>query len=123
MAKFVLDPEEELLRGLTPAQVRAIRRLYEGDCDLNAGELARVAAGFREAAKRCDVLAVEKANVKKGKSRLILGALFTHRPAHETDRLQGDAIRKQYPKAKHPELYGVTQHKETVDIKVGTVGG
>ena len=39
MAKFVLNPEEELLRGLRPAQVRAIRRLWEGLTDLNAGEL------------------------------------------------------------------------------------
>ena len=121
MAKFVLNPEEALLRGLTPAQVRAIRRLHEGDCDLNAGELARVAAGLREEAKLIEAKGVKKARVKKGKQRLISGTLFTHKPAHETERLKGDVIRLKYPKAKHPELYGVTQHKEAVDIKVGPV--
>ena len=121
MAKFVLDPEEELLRGLTPAQVRAVRRIYEGQSDLDAGGLARFAAGCREVAKLCDTLAVGKAKVKKGKQRLILGVLFKHVAAHETERLKGDVVRLKYPKARHPALYGVTQHKETVDIKVGPV--
>ena len=121
MAKFVLNPEEELLRGLTPAQVRAIRRIYEGQSDLDAGGLARFAAGCREVAKLCDTLAIGKVRLRKGKQRLILGVLFEHKLAHESERLKGDVVRLKYPKVKHPELYGITQHKEAVDIKVGPV--
>ena len=82
-----------------------------------------IAAGLREAAKLCDTLAVGKAKVKKGKQRLILGVLFKRVAAHETERLKGEVVRLKFPKAKHPELYGITQHKETVEIKVGPVGG
>ena len=123
MPKWVLNPEEEMLRGLRPAQVRAVRALYEGECDLDAGEMARVAEGLRQAAKLIDNKAVDKARVRKGKQKLISGVLFKNVPAHQTDRTKGDVIREKYPKDKFPELYGTTNHKETVEIKVGPIQG
>ena len=119
MPKFVLNPEEEMLRGLKPAQVRAIRRLWEGLTDLDAGQLCRVAEGMRQGAKLIDAHALTKVRLRKGQQRIISGTTFTHEPAHEVERLKGEVVREKYPKAKHPQLYGFTNHKEKVDIKVG----
>ena len=119
MPKWVLNPEEEMLRGLKPAQVKAVRAIADGKTDLDAGEMARVAEGLRQEAKRIDAAAVEKAKVKRGCQKLISGTLFKHEVASRSHPLKGDVVRAKYPMAKHPEFYGTTNHKEKVDIKVG----
>ena len=121
MAKWVLNPEEEMLRGLRPAQVRAVRRLWQGLTDLDAGELCRVAEGMRQAAKLIDAHALTRVRLRKGGQKLISGTTFTHEPAHEAERLKGEVVREKYPRAKHPQLYGVTNHREKVAITVGPI--
>ena len=118
---FAVDPAVELTRGqaLKPAHARAICKLSDGELDLTAGQMARVAAGLIEAGKSLEKRAIARLELKDGQMHTEDGVLFTHKPAHKSERIKGPEVRLLLPRDQHPECYGETNNSEKVDIKVG----
>ena len=115
---YNIDAAIELLHGFSVRARNLLIKLCGPDSPLSPGRQVRFGKAVEKLGKAAQVNGAKRANLKRGRG-VDAGVVFTKVAAHQTYKIDGDAVRERYPQSLHPHLYKPVNHRETVKAEVG----